>query len=111
MARRAHRYYARKNPMTNTEIALLVGGVGILGFGIWYAISSRAAAVAGTQAAILQQGVPTSGQTALAQVQQAAQAASTGAANSTVQYAPGQYATYDQNGNLVGNSNFPPTSA
>jgi hypothetical protein len=68
MARRAHRYYARKNPMTNTEIALLVGGVGILGFGIWYAISSRAAAVAGTQAAILQQGTAGAGTPTLAQV-------------------------------------------
>jgi hypothetical protein len=56
---RRTRRYRRKNPLSSTETAFIVGGVGILGFGIWYLVSTKNAAVANAQLQAFQQTLPT----------------------------------------------------
>jgi hypothetical protein len=112
----ARRRYHRRNPTQMMQLStvdtVVLGGVmlGIIGAVVLVAANASASTSAPTSA-------PTPGgggggsATAPAPAPPGSTApvpSATGPANQTVQYAPGQWATYDSNGNLVGNTNFPP---
>jgi len=127
------RAMSKPNPLSSLSTAQTVGlaaagalVLGVVGYAIWRWQAQAAGTVA--QLPVVQTPVPgttpapgtpyygvvTGGQVydpnlMGGQIYSTAAAPSaTGPANQTIQYATGQYATYDASGNLVGNSTSPP---